>query len=211
MTITQDIVEQDYLSILRAVPGCHLFLRPDAPRFTIIGATESYLQSTFTDRSIIGKGLFEVFPDNPTLGDATGVKNLSGSLRWVLENKKTHYMSLQRYDVRQPAKSSFVLKVWKPFNKPVLDAAGEVQYIIHSVEDITQQVTGGKPTKDTDPLVDASLALERQKLLTSTILSASLNGIYALEAIRDHNDAITDFRYLFCKLRRCQLSKKKHP
>lgn len=196
MTLTQDSVRPDYLSILQAIPGCHLFLQPNPPHFTIIEATEAYLQATFTDRSIIGKGIFEVFPDNPSLQDATGVKNLEASLSWVLRNKTTHHMPLRRYDVRQSAKSNFVFKVWKPANKPVLDAAGEIQCIIHTVEEITQQVPDDAPG-NSKPLEDPSLELEHQKRLTNTILSASLNGIYALEAVRDNNDSISDFRYLF--------------
>lgn len=126
MTLTQDTVRLDFLSILRALPGCHLFLKPDAPFFTIIEATDAYLQATLSDRSIVGKSLFEVFPNNPSLPDATGVKNLSSSLSWVLEHKKIHYMAVQRYDVPASQKTKFVYKVWKPANKPVVNAGGEV-------------------------------------------------------------------------------------
>lgn len=182
---------------MRALPGCHLFLQPNAPHFTIIEATEAYLQAKLTNRSIIGKDLFEVFPDNPVVADATGVKNLGSSLLWVLQNKKTHYMSLQRYDVRNAVQSNFVFKVWKPTNKPVLDKAGDIQYIIHTVEEITQQVQSGKNGEGSKESENASIQLEHQKLLTNTILSASVNGIYALEAVRDDNHCIKDFRYLF--------------
>lgn len=191
-------MHKDYLSILRALPGCHLFICPDVPRFTIIEVTEAYLQAALADRSIIGKGIFEAFPDNPSVPDATGVKNLKASLLWVLENKKTHHMVLQRYDVPDYRKGQFEFKVWKPMNKPVFDHNGEIQYIIHTVEDITQQVETGKFKHEAeDELTDTSHQLEHQKLLTNTILSASLNGIYALEAIRDDNNNIIDFRYLF--------------
>ncbi|HWI90435.1 MAG TPA: ATP-binding protein [Flavisolibacter sp.] len=194
MTLTQDPVRTDVLSILRALPGCHLFLQPDAPSYTIIEATDAYLQATLSGRFIVGKPLFEVFPDNPSLPDATGVKNLSSSLSWVLEHKKTHHMSVQRYDVPASRKSNFVFKVWKPTNKPVMDAKGEVQYIIHTVEDITEQVQSSKGQEGDN---DVSLELERQRLLTNTILSASHNVIYALEAERDKDHRITDYRYLF--------------
>jgi len=157
MTLIQDSVHQDYLSILQALPGCHLFLLPDAPRFTIVEATEAYLKATLSDRSIIGKSVFEAFPENPSLANDTGVKNLRRSLEWVLEHKKTHHMTLQRYDVPAAATSSFVFKVWKPINKPVLDAAGEVQYIIHAVEEITQQVQSGKQDQKTNQLPETSL------------------------------------------------------
>ncbi|HWJ29050.1 MAG TPA: PAS domain-containing protein, partial [Flavisolibacter sp.] len=189
----------DALSTLNDLPGCHLILLPDAPQFTIIAATTAYLQATFTERSsILGKGLFEVFPDNPTLAAATGVKNLSASLHWVLKHKKAHHMEDQRYDVRRPQTGDFEYKVWRPMNKPVLSGSGEIRYIIHTVEDITHQVhlqeTGQQTQK---ALTNTSEALLHQKRLTDTILEASLNGIYVLEAVRDKEGKISDFRYLF--------------
>lgn len=60
-------LRQDALQILNAVPDNYLILLPDAPRFTIVGVTEAYLKATFTKREeIVGMGLFEVFPDNPS-------------------------------------------------------------------------------------------------------------------------------------------------
>lgn len=194
MMLTHDPVRLDFLSILRALPGCHLFLKPNAPFFTIMEATDAYLQATMCDRSIIGKPLFEVFPDNPSVPDATGTKNLSNSLSWVLEHKNIHHMPVQRYDVQPSQKSNFVFKVWKPTNKPVLNAEGEVEYIIHTVEEITEQVQSGKGEEGKN---DVSVELEHQRLLTNTILSASLDGIYALQAVRDKHQYITDYRYLF--------------
>jgi PAS domain S-box-containing protein len=131
----------DALSILSALPGKHLILLPDAPRFTIAGATDDYLEATYTQRdAITGRGVFEVFPDDLGNIHATGVANLTASLCQVLEQKKLHKMPDQRYDVMNPGTGSFVVKVWRPQNKPVLDSLGNVQYIIHTVEDITGEI-----------------------------------------------------------------------
>lgn len=135
--ITQ--LQMDALDILNAAPDNYLILLPDAPRFTIVGVTDAYLKATFTKRNeILGKGLFEVFPDNPQLEDATGVYNLSSSLHYVLEHRHEHHMADQRYDVPDPKGDGFVYKVWRPLNRPVLTATGEVKYIIHHVEDVTE-------------------------------------------------------------------------
>ncbi len=128
------------MSILSALPGKHLILLPDAPRFTIVGATDDYLDATYTERdAITGRGVFEVFPDNPNDPNAVGVTNLTTSLYLVLEQKKLHKMPDQQYDVMNPGTGSFVMKVWRPQNKPVLDSLGNIQYIIHTVEDVTEE------------------------------------------------------------------------
>lgn len=52
--------------MFESAPDAYLLLLPDAPRFTIVAANESRLRATLTRREdIIGRGLFEVFPDNP--------------------------------------------------------------------------------------------------------------------------------------------------
>jgi hypothetical protein len=52
--------------VFAAAPGRFLLLAPDRPQFTILAVTEAYLRATMTRRSeILGRGLFEVFPDNP--------------------------------------------------------------------------------------------------------------------------------------------------
>ena len=59
------------------MPDAYLVLLPDAPRFTIIAASHAYLRATLTRREeILGRGLFEVFPDNPAQLEATGLTNL---------------------------------------------------------------------------------------------------------------------------------------
>lgn len=124
----------NFKTLFECAPGLYLILRPD---LTINAVSDEYLKATLTQRSeILGRGLFEVFPDNPDDPAANGVFNLRASLNFVLANKKPHAMADQRYDIARPD-GSFEERVWSPLNKPVLDARGEVVYIIHSVEDIT--------------------------------------------------------------------------
>ncbi len=89
---------------------------------------------------ILGRGLFEVFPDNPNDPKATGVANLLSSLNRVIQNKEPDAMAVQKYDIRRPnsANEEFEERFWSPVNSPVLDATGELTHIIHRVEDVTE-------------------------------------------------------------------------
>lgn len=119
------------------VPGLYLILLPD---LTIIAVSNAYLEATLTKREeILNRNLFEVFPDNPDDPDATGVSNLRASLTIVLETRKPHTMAVQRYDVRG-ADGNFEERYWSPLNKPLLNEKGEVVYIIHRVENVTEFV-----------------------------------------------------------------------
>jgi PAS domain S-box-containing protein len=129
---------QEALAVLKQMPGNYLILKPDSPTFTIIEVSEQYSATTFTNRQdVIGKALFEVFPDNPNDPDANGVTNLSASLSKALQTKQAQHMPVQKYDLQQPGSTAFTVKYWLTVNKPVI-IDDEVAYIIHSIEDITE-------------------------------------------------------------------------
>lgn len=148
----------DYHAIFEAAPGPYLILAADPPRFTIVAVNEAYLRATLTEREgplgLVGRGLFEAFPDNPADAQATGEGNLRHSLQKVLMTKAAHAMAVQKYDIPWPAKdgSGFQERYWSPVNTPVLDARGEIALIIHYVEDVTEaaqlaQLSEGKETE----------------------------------------------------------------
>jgi PAS domain S-box-containing protein len=127
----------DFEALFDAAPGIYLVL---TPTFQMVAANEARLRSTMTTREeIIGRNLFDLFPDNPDDPDATGVRNLRASLERVLQTKAPDTMAVQKYDIRRPESEGggFEVRYWSPMNSPVLGPDGEVAYIIHRVEDVT--------------------------------------------------------------------------
>ena len=130
----------DYRGVFEAAPGLYLVLKPD---FTIVGVTDAYLRATKTRREeIMGRGLFDVFPDNPADAHANGVRNLNASLQRVLNSRALDAMPVQKYDIRRPEAEGggFEERYWSPTNSPVFGLDGEIIYIIHRVEDVTELV-----------------------------------------------------------------------
>ncbi len=118
----------------------YLVLTPD---FTIVAVSDAYLRATMTQREeILGRGLFEVFPDNPDDPTADGVSNLRASLGRVLQHHVPDPMAVQKYDIRRPeaAGGGFEVRYWSPVNSPVCGEGGEITAIIHRVEDVTEFV-----------------------------------------------------------------------
>ncbi len=129
--------EPDFRALFEAVPGLYLVLDPG---LRVVAVSDAYLRATMTERgAILGRDLFEVFPDNPDDPDPAGVRNLSASLTRVLRDGVTDAMSLQRYDIRKPESDGggFEERIWSPVNSPVLGRDGRVSYVIHRVEDVT--------------------------------------------------------------------------
>lgn len=128
----------DFQTIFDALPGIYLILAPD---FTMVAANDARLKATMTTRQdTLGRKLFDIFPDNPGDPQATGVANLRASLQRVLETRQPDTMAVQKYDIPRPDGAGFEERYWSPMNCPVLDANGEVAYIVHRVEDVTEFV-----------------------------------------------------------------------
>src|SRR5689334_14369236 len=130
----------DFRALFESAPGLYLVLTTD---LTIVAVSEAYLRATMTERdAIVGRSLFEVFPDNPGDPSATGVTNLRASLERVLRHKRPDAMAVQKYDIRRPETEGggFEERHWSPMNSPVVSPDGELLYIIHRVEDVTEFV-----------------------------------------------------------------------
>ncbi len=130
----------DFQVLFESAPGLFLVLTPD---LVIVAVSDAYLRATMTKReAILGRGIFEVFPDNPNDPNATGVRNLRLSLERVLKGRVADTMAVQKYDIRRPESEGgeFEERYWSPVNSPVLGANNEIAYIIHRVEDVTEFV-----------------------------------------------------------------------
>lgn len=132
--------EPDFRALFENAPGRLLVLSPD---LRIVAVTNRYLDATMTRRAdIVGQPLFEVFPDNPGDPAADGVRRLRASLDRVLRTHGSDAMPVQKYDIRRPDTEGggFEQRWWSPLNIPVLSPYGDVLWIIHRVEDVTELV-----------------------------------------------------------------------
>jgi signal transduction histidine kinase/CheY-like chemotaxis protein len=130
----------DFRALFEAAPGSFLVLDPD---LRIVAVTDAYVAATMIRREdVLGRGIFDVFPDNPDDPDATGVGNLRASLERVRRTGRPDTMAVQKYDIRRPDADGggFEVRYWSPVNSPVLDDLRRVRYIIHRVEDVTEFV-----------------------------------------------------------------------
>jgi signal transduction histidine kinase len=132
----------DFRALFEAAPGNYLVLAPGTEQFTIVAVNDAYLRATMTQRDqIVGRGLFEVFPDNPDDVEASGARNLRASLERVIATRAPDTMAVQKYDIRRPAEEGggFEERWWSPKNAPVI-VDGELRYVLHRVEDVTAVV-----------------------------------------------------------------------
>lgn len=176
----------DFRELFESAPGSYLALSPD---FTIVGVSDAYLRATMTTRAgILGRNIFDVFPDNPDDPRATGVANLSASLRRVLESRSADSMAVQKYDIRRPQEDGggFEERYWSPVNSPVFSANGELAYIIHRVEDVTDFVRLKQNNQRQDQMNEA--LKQRAAQMEAEIFSRSQERDVAKAEIRAKDD-----------------------
>ena len=149
-------IEPDFETLFASAPGLYMVLDPG---LRIVAATEAYLRETLTRRAdILGRHVFDVFPDNPGDPSADAVQNSTASYRRVLESHVTDVMGLQRHDVRKPEAEGggWEVRYWNATNSPVLKPDGSLAYIMHRVENVTElvllQEQGVEQTKVTEVL-----------------------------------------------------------
>jgi signal transduction histidine kinase/FixJ family two-component response regulator len=134
------VSDPDFRLIFESVPGLYLVLDDD---FTIVAVSGAYARATMTERdAVVGKGIFTAFPDNPEDAGAEGVRNLRVSLERVRRDLVVDVMPVQRYDIARPDATGggFEERFWSPTNVPVLGPDGALAYIVHQVEDVTDQL-----------------------------------------------------------------------
>ena len=127
----------DFRLLFESVPGLYLVLSPD---LTIVAVSDAYLRATMTKREeVLGRGIFEVFPENPADVSADGARNLTASLDRVIRERIADAMAVQKYDIRRPESEGggFEERYWSPVNYPVIGPDQKLIYIIHRVADVT--------------------------------------------------------------------------
>ncbi|MET9675786.1 SpoIIE family protein phosphatase [Streptomyces sp. NPDC006482] len=155
----------DYQAVFHALPGAVALLTGD---LVYADANEAFLSMAGRTREqVVGRYLFDVFPDNPLDPDATGMRNLYASLQRVAATGERDTMALQRYDVEDPDRPGvWQERYWSPVNVPVLAPDGTVALLLHRVEEVTELIKarGGRPEGDHGRVLEAELYTRGREL-----------------------------------------------
>lgn len=129
-------------TIFRASPSATLVLDVE---LQIVDANTAYLRTTGRElEELVGKNIFEAFPENPDHPEGDGVRNLRASIRRALDTGRPDGMWVQRYDIPSAARpGAFEERYWSPVNTPILDADGRRLGVLHTVEDVTAGTLAG--------------------------------------------------------------------
>jgi len=130
----------DFHALFDAAPGRCLVLNPD---LVIVAVTDAYLETTMTRREeVVGRHILEAFPENPGDTEGRNMQKIGLSIWRVLLTRTPDFLPAQKYDIRRPVAEggAYEERYWNVYNAPVLSPDGQVAYVIHRVEDVTDAV-----------------------------------------------------------------------
>jgi serine phosphatase RsbU (regulator of sigma subunit) len=120
-----------------------------------------------TREQLLGRYIFDVFPENPNEPSAAGMRETRESMLRVVATGERDTMALLRYDIEDPQRPGHWQEhYWSPVNAPVLGPDGRVALIVHRVEEVTELIRArGGPGGDRQaPVLEAELYTRAREL-----------------------------------------------
>jgi PAS domain S-box-containing protein len=148
------VLPVDYQHLFRSLPESFLLMGPDS---TVLDNTDSHVAVSLKSREeAVGKTIFEAYPTSGT----SGVNAIQESHDYVRQHLEPHTMPLIRYDLAG-ADGQLEEFYWQATHYPILDAQGQLQYILQRTQNVTEQLRMAKAAAE----AQAKLAEEQSRTL----------------------------------------------
>ncbi|RYU74528.1 PAS domain-containing protein [Hymenobacter persicinus] len=124
----------DFEALFHHLPDSFLLLTPDG---TVVTNSDRHVGVSLLPREqAVGRDIFDAFPSAPESQQA-----LRESHDYVRQHRQPHTMPLTRYDLERPAAlgGGTEERYWQITHYPLLNAAGELQYILQRPQDVTEK------------------------------------------------------------------------
>lgn len=155
----------DYSAVFRALPGMVALLTPD---LVYVDANDDFVRlSGRTREQLVGRYIFDVFPENPHDPAAAGMRETEASMLRTVTTGERDTMALLRYDIEDPAQPGHWQEhYWSPVNAPILGPDGKVALIAHRVEEVTDLIRafGGPGGDSRNRALEAELYTRAREL-----------------------------------------------
>ncbi len=148
-SLTTPALDPLFQASFHASPIGQYLLAP-TERLEILAVNDAFLRSVSRQRAdVLGRPLFDVFPNDPDDPRDTGVQDLARSIRTAIATGTTQTMPAQRYpiEMHRDGHSLFEDMYWSATNTPVYRPDGSLLCVSHTTIDITAQVKAEQALK----------------------------------------------------------------
>ncbi|MES5824797.1 SpoIIE family protein phosphatase [Streptomyces sp. RG80] len=155
----------DYAAVFRALPGMVALLTPE---LVYVDANEDFVRlAGRTREQLLGRYIFDVFPENPNDPAAAGMRETRDSMLRAVATGERDTMAVLRYDIEDPQRPGrWQEHFWSPVNAPVLGPDGQVVLLVHRVEEVTEllRARGGPGGDSRARVLEAELYTRAREL-----------------------------------------------
>ena len=174
------LADAKFTRLFDAAPGQMLVLEPET--HVIVAGTAEFAQTVSkTPSELLGSNLFEAFPPPPGDEGARDMERLRGSLRRVERARKADVLPVMRFAVAND-NGARRDRFWSVLNAPVLDDAGQLEFIILRVLDVTELSSHLHDSIGTAGGEDRLTGLAHDLILRADETEARLVQLASLEA-----------------------------
>jgi PAS domain S-box-containing protein len=139
-------VQVDYAAVFSQLPVPVVLLTPD---FEIADVNAAFARTAGREREgLLGRHLFEAFPEDLSDPEASGVRNSVAGMERVLATGEPDAVEFQRYDVVVPG--GVVRHYWTGVSGPAFGPDGRIMLIAHVGEDVTDRLRRFMSTLEAD-------------------------------------------------------------
>ncbi|GAB2686704.1 SpoIIE family protein phosphatase [Thalassiella azotivora] len=139
--VPPDVPPVDFEAVFNASPVPYFVATPD---LRLVAVSDAYVEVTGRTREdLVGRSLFELFPGNPDDPNGDNEELLRESLLRTLRTGRADPLPLLRYDILDPASSSWSERFWSAIHVPV-SVEGEVRWVLQRTTDVTDVVHAGR-------------------------------------------------------------------
>lgn len=140
----------EYREIFDASPNAYMVVDRE---LRYVAANPAYLKETgSTLEQLVGKYLFDLFPNDPADPNNLPARMLLRSFERVVETGKRDHLALIPYRVPKEVDGKQVVeeRVWSATHVPLLDGDGRVRFVLQHTVDVTDvhRAAGGSSTSD---------------------------------------------------------------
>ena len=144
---TPDNIPVDLFRVLFEKSPGSLLIKTDAPRFTIVAASDAYLKTRLLPRdAVIGKGFFEIYQDD--IDESTDIIARK-IFSYVIRTGEKVDVPVYRFDIVEPGADHKTPHYWSFSNIPIMDDK-RVAYILGTFTDITAEVKAKEAAQESE-------------------------------------------------------------
>lgn len=158
----------DLASAFEASPNPYLLLTPD---LHIAEVNQAYVDVTGARRDdIIGAPLFQTFDAGPSADAPENVRQVKASLEKARDTRQRDHLAVVRFAIPRLAddgREVFDERIWSATHTPLMNAEGEVVYLLQHTMDITElspTIRADEPTTALDALVGGAVLRRAQSV-----------------------------------------------